>query len=70
MYVTNGHIRADGTMLHDMHLLRVKTPALSSGPWDVYDLIATVPGAKAFPMVGEPAMRLAEYQPRPCAAGI
>jgi branched-chain amino acid transport system substrate-binding protein len=49
MYVKNGRIRSDGTMLHDMHLLRVKTPAQSTGPWDVYDHVATVPGAEAFP---------------------
>ena len=49
MYLKNGRIRSDGTMLHDMHLLRVKTPAQSTGPWDVYDLVATVPGAEAFP---------------------
>lgn len=49
MYVKNGRIRADGTMLHDMYLLRVKTPARSTDAWDVYDLVATVPGAEAFP---------------------
>lgn len=49
MYVKNGRIRADGTMLHDMFLLRVKTPARSTAPWDVYDLVATVPGEEAFP---------------------
>ncbi len=25
------------------------TPAQSSSPWDVYDLVATVPGEEAFP---------------------
>ncbi len=49
MYVKGGRIRADGTMLHDMYLLRVKTPARSASPWDVYDLVATVPGEQAFP---------------------
>ena len=49
MYVKDGRIRADGTMLHDMYLLRVKTPAQSTDPWDVYDLIATVHGDEAFP---------------------
>ena len=49
MYVKGGRIRADGTMLHDMYLLRVKTPTQSTAPWDVYDLVATVPGEQAFP---------------------
>ncbi|MGQ9372029.1 ABC transporter substrate-binding protein [Azospirillum sp. ST 5-10] len=50
MYVTNGRVREDGTMLHDMHLLRVKTPDRSAGPWDVYDPVATIPGEQAFPI--------------------
>ena len=49
MYVKNGRIRGDGTMLHDIHLLRVKTPSQSTEPWDVYDLVETVSGAEAFP---------------------
>ena len=48
-YVRNGRIRADGTMFHDMFLLRVKAPERSTEPWDVYDLAATIPGADAFP---------------------
>jgi branched-chain amino acid transport system substrate-binding protein len=48
LYVRNGRIRQDGTMLHDIHLLRVKAPSESRGEWDVYDLVATVPGAQAF----------------------
>jgi branched-chain amino acid transport system substrate-binding protein len=49
MYVRNGRIREDGTMLRDIHLLRVKRPEASAGDWDVYDLEATVAGEKAFP---------------------
>lgn len=37
-------------MVHDMHLLRVKAPERSSGSWDVYDHVATVPGGQAFPV--------------------
>jgi branched-chain amino acid transport system substrate-binding protein len=50
MYVRNGSIRTDGTMLHDMYLLRVKSPEQSAGEWDVYDLVATVSGEDAFPL--------------------
>lgn len=46
--VHNGHIRADGTMAHDMHLYRVKSPAASRYPWDYYQLMTTVPGDQAF----------------------
>jgi branched-chain amino acid transport system substrate-binding protein len=49
MYVRNGRIRDDGTMLHDMYVLRVKTLEQSNGAWDFYNLIATVSGEDAFP---------------------
>jgi branched-chain amino acid transport system substrate-binding protein len=48
LVVHDGHIRADGTMVHDMSLYRVKTPAESRYPWDYYQLITTVPGDQAF----------------------
>ncbi len=41
-------IRADGRVIHDMHLFEVKTPAESKGPWDYYKLRHTVPAAQAF----------------------
>jgi len=43
-----GRLRADGQMVHDMYLVRVKTPAASKGPWDVYDIVRTIPGDEAF----------------------
>jgi branched-chain amino acid transport system substrate-binding protein len=50
MYVTGGHIREDGMMLHDLYLLRVKKPEQSTGAWDFYEAVATVPGEEAFPV--------------------
>ena len=44
----HGAIRADGRTLHDMYLFQVKTPGESTGPWDDYKLIATIPAAEAF----------------------
>ena len=44
----DGHLRPDGQMVHDMYLVRVKTPQASKGPWDVYDIIRTIPGDEAF----------------------
>ncbi len=43
-----GSIRADGQALHPAYLFEVKTPAESTGPWDLYKTIATVPAAEAF----------------------
>jgi len=47
-FAHEGHIRADGLMVHDMHLFQVKTPAQSRGPWDYLRLVATMPGPQAF----------------------
>ncbi len=41
-------IRPDGRALHPSYLFRVKTPAESKGPGDVYDVLATVPADEAF----------------------
>ena len=49
MYVRNGRVRPDGTMLHDMYLLQVKAPKSAQDSWDVYELIDTVSGEEAFP---------------------
>ena len=47
-FAHGGHIRADGLMVHDTHLFQVKTPAESTGEWDLLRLVATIPGDKAF----------------------
>ena len=46
-------IRADGRVMVDMYLMRVKTPAESTRRFDVYKPIATVPGAEAFRPLNE-----------------
>lgn len=40
----NAHVRPDGLVVRDMLLAQVKTPRESSGPWDDYNIIATIPG--------------------------
>lgn len=47
-FAKNGHIRIDGRMVHDMYLYEVKKPSDSKGEWDLYNIIATVPGDEAF----------------------
>ena len=46
--IHHGHLQEDGSLVHDMYLYEVKTPAESKGPWDLYKLVATIPGAQAF----------------------
>ena len=47
-FAHDGKIRIDGRMVHEMHLYEVKKPEESKGEWDLYKLIATVPGDEAF----------------------
>jgi len=41
-------IRPDGRAVHDMYIFRVKSPEESKSRWDVYDVVAIVPGKDAF----------------------
>jgi branched-chain amino acid transport system substrate-binding protein len=47
-FAKNGKIRIDGRMVHDMYLFEVKKPEESKGEWDLYKLLATLPGDEAF----------------------
>jgi branched-chain amino acid transport system substrate-binding protein len=47
-YVTNGHLREDGRLVHDMYFAQVKTPSESAKPWDYYKILGTIPGDQAF----------------------
>ncbi|MDP9900788.1 ABC-type branched-subunit amino acid transport system substrate-binding protein [Variovorax ginsengisoli] len=44
MFVKGGWLRPDGLMVHDMQLLRVKTPAESKEPWDYYKVVESIRG--------------------------
>ncbi|GGG38997.1 ABC transporter substrate-binding protein [Caldovatus sediminis] len=48
-----GSIRADGRKLHPAYLFEVKKPEESSGPWDYYKLLQTVPPEEAFRPLAE-----------------
>ena len=58
MFTTGGHIRNSGLMVHDMHLFKVKAPGESKGPWDFYDLVATISGEDAYGPESESRCRL------------
>ncbi len=47
-FAKNGQIRDDGSMVTDMYLFQVKKPSETTGPWDYYKLIATIPSDEAF----------------------
>ncbi len=46
-------IRPDGRAVHAMYLFQVKTPAQSKGPYDLYNLVATIPPDEAFRPMGQ-----------------
>lgn len=57
-FATNGRIRADGRMIHDMYVYEVKSPAESKYPWDYYKLREVIPADQAFRPVAESACPL------------
>lgn len=48
MYAKNGYYRADGSMIHDMFLMQVKTPKESKKPWDYLKIVQAIPGEQAW----------------------
>ncbi len=52
-FAHGGKIREDGRMVHDMYLVQLKTPAESKSEWDIYNILATIPGDQAFRPLNE-----------------
>jgi branched-chain amino acid transport system substrate-binding protein len=48
-----GSIREDGRKLHPMYLLTTKSPAESTGKWDVFKMVRTIPAADAWRPLSE-----------------
>ena len=48
-----GYVRADGRKIHNMYVFEMKRPDESKGPWDLYKVIATIPGDEAFRPMAE-----------------
>jgi branched-chain amino acid transport system substrate-binding protein len=51
-------VRQDGRAVHDMYTFRVKTPGESKSPWDVYTVLARIPGTDAFRPLHQGGCRL------------
>jgi branched-chain amino acid transport system substrate-binding protein len=58
VFARNGHIRADGRMVHDLYLVQVKAPADVKEKWDYYNVKETVPGDEAFQPLSSSKCRL------------
>jgi branched-chain amino acid transport system substrate-binding protein len=48
-----GLIRVDGRKIHQNYILRTKSVTASKGPWDYFDIIATVPATESFRPLSE-----------------
>jgi branched-chain amino acid transport system substrate-binding protein len=48
IFTKDGFIRGDGSMIHDMYLMQVKTPDKSVEPWDYYNVVQTFKGEEAW----------------------
>lgn len=57
-FTHNGHIREDGSMVYDLYLAQVKTPAESSGPWDLIKIKSTIPASQVWRPLSESACPL------------
>lgn len=47
-FARNAQVLPSGRLVHDMQLVRIKTPRESRGPWDQFAQVSTVPAAQAF----------------------
>lgn len=58
VFCRHGTLRADGRVMREMFLMRVKTPAEARLPFDYLQLVQTVPAADAFRPATESACKL------------
>jgi branched-chain amino acid transport system substrate-binding protein len=58
VFTDNGLVRADGRVVYDRYLVKVKQPAESKGPWDYLTVVAKIPAAEAFRAVGASGCRM------------
>jgi branched-chain amino acid transport system substrate-binding protein len=61
MFTSDGKIRADGLMEHEMYVMQVKKPEESKYPWDYYRLVQTMSGEEAFGKLSESACPLVTH---------
>ena len=47
-YSENVRVRADGRVMRNSYIARVKTPEESRGPWDLYRIVETIPAEQSF----------------------
>jgi branched-chain amino acid transport system substrate-binding protein len=48
VFMKGGWVRADGSVIHDMYLMQVKSPDKSVEPWDYYNVVQVLKGEEAW----------------------
>jgi branched-chain amino acid transport system substrate-binding protein len=61
MFTSDGKIRADGLLEHEMYIMQVKKPEESKYPWDYYRLVQTMSGEEAFGKLADSACPLVTH---------
>ena len=51
VFLRNGEVRSDHSVIHDSYVAKVKSEDQVSEPWDYENIIATIPANEAFPEV-------------------
>ena len=59
-FARNGKVLPNGRMVHDVYLFEVKKPSESTGPWDYFKHLSTVPGDQAFSSVKDSGCQAAQ----------
>jgi len=57
-FIKNGELRADGKLVRDIWLMKVKAPEASKKPWDYMEITGTIAGKDAFRPVSESECKL------------
>jgi branched-chain amino acid transport system substrate-binding protein len=58
VFTGHGIVRADGRVVYDRYLVRVKEPAESKYPWDYLTILARIPADSAFRPLGTTGCRM------------
>lgn len=58
IFAQNAYIREDGRMVHDMYLVRVKSPEESADENDLFEIVRTIPAEEAFRPLSESVCKL------------
>jgi branched-chain amino acid transport system substrate-binding protein len=48
LFLRNGEVRSDHSVIHDSYVAKVKTPGDVTEPWDYQEILATIPAEEAF----------------------